>query len=221
MDASGAYRLLSDAENDWGKQAMRMAGLAGLACLLIVDAAQAQEQRARTHGGNSDVLATLQNSTWRGSFTSGPGGVPTCYGSIDVHFFPMHTEPFAGGAQTVSYRHKAHFSAATPFVAFCGTIGAAMSNVDVSGCEKLALQKQTVENGQKVAVPVRTLIARNGGLVVSTPTCVNENGHPAIKRMEFSVRQIEFTDPQKRNALTMTLSLGAVVSHYDLQRVGR
>jgi hypothetical protein len=202
---------------------MRIAGIAGLACLLMLGAAQAQEQRARAHGGYNGVLAVLQNSSWRGTFTSGPGGVPTCYGSIDVHFFPMHSEPFAGGAQTVSYRHQAHFSPATPFVAFCGTIGAAMSNVDVSGCEKLALQKQTVENGRKVTVPVRTLIARNGGssLVVSTPTCVNENGHPAIKRMEFSVQQIEFTDPQKRNALTMTLSLGAVVSHYDLQRVGR
>ena len=79
---------------------------------------------------------------------------------------------------------------------------------------------QTVENGKRVAVPVRTLIARNGGasLVVSTPTCVNENGHPAIKRMEFPVTQINFTD---KNALTMTLSLGAVVSHYELHRVGR
>jgi hypothetical protein len=39
--------------------------------------------------------------------------------------------------------------------------------------------------------------------------------------MEFSVSQIAFTDPQKRNALSMTLSLGAVVSRYELHRVGR
>ena len=199
---------------------MRVAWVVGLAVALLLVSVQAQVARAANY---NDVLAALQNSSWQGSFTSGPGGAPTCYGSIDVRFFPLRKEPFAGGAQTVSYRHQAHFSAVTPFVAFCGTIGAAMSSVDVSGCEKVALKMQTVENGKRVAVPVRTLIARNGGssLVVSTPTCVNENGQPAIKRMEFSVSQIEFTDPQKRNALSMTLSLGAVVSHYDLHRVGR
>src|SRR5690242_12578740 len=194
---------------------MRIARWIGLACVLAC--AQAQSARAANY---NDVLAALQNSSWNGSFTSGPAGAPTCYGSIDVRFFPMRGEAFAGGARTVSYRHQAHFSALTPFVAFCGTIGAAMSSVDISGCEKVANRMQTVENGKRVAVPVRTLIARNGGasLVVSTPTCVNENGHPAIKRMEFPVTQINFTD---KNALTMTLSLGAVVSHYDLHRAGR
>jgi hypothetical protein len=34
------------------------------------------------------------------------------------------------------------------------------------------------------------------------------------------VRELEFTDARK-TALRMTLVLGAVVSHYDLQRVGR
>lgn len=197
---------------------MWLGRLAVLTCLLIAGAAQAQEHRASAYSG---VLATLQNSSWRGTFTSGPAGTPTCYGSIDVRFFQMRREPFSGGAETVSYRHQAHFSAATPFVAFCGTIGTSMSAVNVAGCEKLALRMQTVENGKKVAVPVRTLIARNGNLVVSTPVCVNENGHPAIKRQEFSVQRIEFTDPQKRNALTMTLSLGAVISNYELRRVGR
>jgi hypothetical protein len=199
---------------------MWIARLMGLVCVLAVAAVQAQSAHAANY---NDVLATLQNSSWTGSFTSGPGGAPTCYGSIDVRFFPMRSEAFAGGARTVSYRHQAHFSALTPFMAFCGTIGAAMSSVDISGCEKVANRMQTVENGKRVAVPVRTLIARNGGssLIVSTPTCVNENGHPAIKRMEFPVTQIDFTDPQRRNALTMTLSLGAVVSHYELHRVGR
>jgi len=198
---------------------MRIVRLIGLACVLAVMSAQAQSARAANY---IDVLAALQNSSWSGSFTSGPAGAPTCYGSIDVRFFPMRTEAFAGGARTVSYRHQAHFSALTPFIAFCGTIGAAMSSVNISGCEKIATSMQTVENGKRVAVPVRTLIARNGGasLVVSTPTCVNENGHPAIKRMEFPVTRIDFTDPQRRN-LTMTLSLGAVVSHYELHRAGR
>lgn len=199
---------------------MRFWRIAVVMCLFFASAAQAQEHRARAHP-SSDVLSTLQNSTWRGTFTSGPAGAPTCYGSIDVRFFQMRREPFSGGAETVSYRHQAHFSAATPFMPFCGTIGTSMSAVNVSGCEKLALRKQTVENGKKVAVPVRTLIARNGRLVVSTPVCVEENGRPAIKRQEFTVQQIEFTDPQRRNALTMTLSLGAVISHYDLKRVGR
>src|SRR5947209_17015120 len=108
---------------------MRIVRLIGLACVLAIMSVQAQSAHAANY---NDVLAALQNSSWNGTFTSGPGGAPTCYGSIDVRFFPMRTEAFAGGARTVSYRHQAHFSAATPFVAFCGTIGAAMSSVDVS-----------------------------------------------------------------------------------------
>ena len=176
-------------------------------------------QHARAENYNVD-LAALQNSTWHGSFTSGPAGVPTCHGSIDVRFFGMRKEPFARGAQTVSYRHQAHFSLATPFAPVCETLGASMSAVNVAGCEKLALTKRTVEGGRTVAVPVRTLIARAGGLVVSTPTCVEENGRGVIKRMEFPVRTFEFTDPQKRS-LRLTLGLGAIVSTYQLQRVGR
>ena len=168
------------------------------------------------------VLAVLQNSTWHGSFTSGPAGVPTCHGTIDVRFFPMRKESFAGGAQTVSYRHIPHFSVVTPFMPFCETIGTAMSAVNVAGCEKHVLTQKTVENGRSVSVPVRTLIARNGGagLVVSTPTCVEENGRAVVKRLEFAVRSLEFTDPQKKS-LTLTLGLGAVVSNYQLQRSGR
>ena len=95
-----------------------------------------------------------------------------------------------------------------------------MSAVNVAGCEKLALTKRTVEGGHTVAVPVRTLIARADGLVVSTPTCVEESGRGVIKRMEFPVRTFEFTDPQK-HSLRLTLGLGAIVSTYQLQRVGR
>jgi hypothetical protein len=188
-----------------------------LAALLFVLVASASVSHAQS---SSEVLAALQNSSWRGSFTSGPAGMPTCYGSIDVRFFSMTKEPFAGGAQTVSYRHVAHFSPATPFMPFCETLGTSMSRVDVSGCEKSALMKKTVENGRTVVVPVRTLIARNGGLVVSTPACVEENGRGVVKRMEFTVRDLEFTDARK-TGLQMTLALGAVVSHYNLQRVGR
>jgi hypothetical protein len=166
------------------------------------------------------VLAALQNSTWHGSFTSGPAGVPTCYGSIDVRFFGMRKEPFAHGAQTVSYRHQAHFSLATPFAAICGTLGSSMSAVNVAGCEKVALTKNTAEGGHTVSVPVRTLIARPDGLAVSTPTCVEENGRGVIKRMEFPVRTLEFAGSQKQS-LRLTLGLGAIVSTYELQRVGR
>ena len=123
---------------------MRIVRLIGLAYVLAVMGAQAQVAYAANY---NDVLAALQNSSWTGSFTSGPAGAPTCHGSIDVRFFPMRKEAFAGGARTVSYRHQAHFSALTPFVAFCGTIGAAMSSVDISGCEKVANRMQTVENG--------------------------------------------------------------------------
>ena len=189
------------------------------ACLLVIGLASVQQARAENY---NTVLAALQNSNWHGSFTSGPAGVPTCHGSIDVHFFPMRKERFAGGAQTVSYRHQAHFSLATPFAPVCETLGASMSAVNVAGCEKLALTKKTVEGGRTVSVPVRTLIARDGGasLVVSTPTCVEENGRAAIKRLEFAVRQIEFTDPQKRS-LRLTLALGAIFSNYELRRVGK
>lgn len=190
-----------------------------IAALFLVAAALATSQQARAENYDA-VLAALQNSTWHGSFTSGPAGVPTCHGSIDVRFFAMRKEPFAYGAQTVSYRHQAHFSLATPFAPVCETLGASMSAVNVAGCEKLALTKRTVEGGHTVSVPVRTLIARNGGLVVSTPTCVEENGRGAIKRTEFPVTTLEFTDTQKRS-LRLTLGLGTIVSNYQLKRVGR
>jgi hypothetical protein len=191
------------------------------AAFLLVLANVCAQRQANAENYNA-VLAALQSSNWHGSFTSGPGGAPTCYGSIDVRFLSLRREPFAGGAQTVSYRHVAHFSALTPFMPFCETIGTSMSAVNVAGCEKTAPTARTVENGHSVTVPVRTLIARDGGanLVVSTPTCVQENGKAVIKRLEFSVRSIEFTDPQKRS-LRMTLGLGAVVSNYQLQRVGK
>jgi hypothetical protein len=196
-----------------------MANMLRTAFLLVLASVFAQQAHAENYNA---VLAALQSSNWHGSFTSGPAGAPTCYGSIDVRFFPMRKERFAGGAQTVSYRHVAHFSALTPFMPFCETIGTSMSAVNVVGCEKSAPMAKTVENGHSVTVPVRTLIARDGGanLVVSTPTCVQENGKPVIKRLEFSVRNIEFTDPQKRS-LRMTLGLGAIVSNYQLQRVGK
>ncbi len=187
-----------------------------IAAFLLVVATAAQS-RAENYNA---VLATLQNSSWHGTFTSGPAGVPTCHGSIDVRFFAMGKEPFARGAQTLSYRHQAHFSLATPFAPVCETLGASMSAVNVAGCGKLALTKKTVEGGHTVSVPVRTLVARDGGLVVSTPTCVEENGRGVIKRMEFPVRALEFADAQKRS-LRLTIGLGAIVSNYQLQRVGR
>jgi len=196
-----------------------MAKLLRAAFLFVLTSVLAHQAHAENYNA---VLAAVQSSNWHGSFTSGPAGAPTCYGSIDVRFFPMRKEAFAGGAQTVSYRHVAHFSALTPFMPFCETIGTSMSAVNVAGCEKSAPTARTVENGRSVTVPVRTLIARNGGanLVVSTPTCVQENGKAVIKRLEFSVRNIEFNDPQKRS-LRMTLALGAIVSNYQLQRVGK
>jgi len=191
-----------------------------IAAFLFVAVAVAAPQ-ARAENYNA-ILAALQNSNWHGSFTSGPGGVPTCHGTIDVRFFPMRKESFAGGAQTVSYRHVAHFSTLTPFMPFCETIGTAMSAVNVAGCEKHVPTQKTVENGRSISVPVRTLIARDGGasLVVSTPTCVEGNGHAVVKRLEFAVRNLEFTDPQKKS-LTLTLGLGSIVSNYQLQRAGR
>jgi hypothetical protein len=192
-----------------------------LAALFILLATFAATAPAQAQNFNA-VLAAIQNSSWQGSFTSGPAGLPTCHGSIDVHFFGMRKEAFSGGAETVSYRHRATFSPLTPFMPFCETLGTSLSAVDVSGCEKLALKRQTVENGRRVTVPVRTLIARNGGrsLVVSTPACVNQNGRGVIKRLEFTVTNLEFTDAHKRS-LTLTLALGSLVSNYRLERVGR
>jgi hypothetical protein len=190
---------------------------ATLLAVFVLGACSGQHVQAED---NNAVLAALQNSSWHGSFTSGPAGVPTCHGSIDVRFFGMRKEPFARGAQTVSYQHHAYFSLATPFAPICGSLGASMSAVNVAGCEKLALTKKTVEGGHSVSIPVRTLIARADGLAVSTPTCVEENGRGVIKRMEFPVRTLEFTGPKKQS-LRLTLGLGAIVSTYELQRVSR
>lgn len=205
-----------------GEKGDRMIGnrlfalVAALFALTTALPAQAQNYNA--------VLAALQNSSWQGSFTSGPGGIPTCHGSIDVRFFGMRKEAFSKGAETVSYRHQATFSPLTPFMPFCETVGTSLSSVNVAGCGKLALTKQTVEGGRKVSVPVRTLIARDGGkrLVVSSPVCVEQNGRGVIKRVEFAVRSLEFTDAARRSLnLTLALDSLGVVSNYHLERVGR
>src|SRR3974390_3304976 len=132
-----------------------------IAAFLFVAVAVAAPQ-ARAENYNA-ILAALQNSNWHGSFTSGPGGVPTCHGTIDVRFFPMRKESFAGGAQTVSYGHVALFSPLRPFMPFCETIGTAMSAVNVAGCEKHVLTQKTVENGRSISMTVGTLLRHAGG----------------------------------------------------------
>lgn len=188
---------------------------AGLISILMLSVSGAQAQGSFNH-----ALSVIQNSSWSGTFSSVGPGPAICHGSLTVRFFPLKKESYSGGAQTVSYRHNATFSPATPFFPFCQTIGKGMSVVDLGNCS--GSRKATVENGRKVMVPVRTLIARNGGAVVSTPACVADGqGGYRIQRAEYPVTQLEFTDARKRDALKISISLPGISVSYDLKRVGR
>jgi hypothetical protein len=181
--------------------------------ILSVSASQAQDF--------NQALSIIQNSSWSGTFHSVGPGPAICHGSLTVRFFPLKSESFSGGAQTVSYRHNATFSAATPFFPFCQTIGKGMSVVDLGNCS--GSRQATVEGGQKVMVPVRTIIAKNGGAsaVVSTPACVADGQGYRIQRAEYPVTQLEFTDARKRDALRISISLPGISVTYDLKRAGR
>jgi hypothetical protein len=199
--------------------------LAGLISVLLWSGSpsHAQESQARS-GLFNHALSVIQNSNWRGTFQSVGPGPTTCYGSLTVRFFPLKTEPFSGGVQTVSYRHHTQFSPLNPFFPFCQTIGASMSVVDLSNCERNAAKKATVENGRNVMVPVRTIIPRNGGTraVISSPSCVSSGqGGYRLERSEYEVQRLEFTDDRKRDAMKITIGLPGVVVTYDLKRVGR
>ena len=199
--------------------------IAGLISVLIwsVSASQAQETRARS-GPFNHALSVIQNSNWSGTFQSVGPGPTTCHGSLTVRFFPLKTEPFSGGVQTVSYRHHTQFSPTNPFFPFCQTIGKSMSVVDLGNCDRTGLKMPTVENGQKVKVPVRTIIPKNGGTraVISTPSCVSDGqGRHRIERSEFEVQRLEFTDDRKRDAMKITIGLPGILVTYDLKRVGR
>lgn len=189
---------------------------AGLIFILILSVSGVQAQ-----GSFNRALSIIQNSSWSGTFHSVGPGPSVCHGSLTVRFFPLKTEPFSGGVQTVSYRHNATFSAATPFFAFCQTIGKGMSVVDLGNCS--GSRKTAVENGKKVMVPVRTIVPKNGGAsaVISTPSCVSDGGGYKIQRAEFPVTQLEFTDARKRDAVKISISLPGISVTYDLKRVGR
>jgi len=191
--------------------------------LVSVSVSHAQETQARS-GPFNHALSVIQNSNWSGTFQSVGPGPTTCYGSLTVKFFPLKAEPFSGGVQTVSYRHHTQFSPLNPFFPFCQTIGKSMSVVDLGNCDRLGAKKATIENGQKVMVPVRTIIPKNGGTtaVISSPSCVSAGqGRYTIERSEFELQRLEFTDASKRDAMRITIGLPGIVVTYDLKRVGR
>ncbi|HET7681784.1 MAG TPA: hypothetical protein VFK79_16810 [Xanthobacteraceae bacterium] len=198
---------------------------AGLVFVLIwsVAVSQAQDTRSRS-GYYNHALSVIQNSNWRGTFHSVGPGPAICSGSLTVRFFSLQKESFSGGAQTLSYRHNAQFSPANPFFPFCQSIGKSMSVVDVGNCDRSFLKKTTVENGQKVMVPVRTIIPKNGGTsaVISTPSCVSDgSGRYTVQRVEYELQRLEFTDDRRRDAMKITIGLPGIVVSYDLKRVGR
>lgn len=198
---------------------------AGLISVLIwsVSVSQAQETQSRA-GFYNHALSVIQNSNWSGTFHSVGPGPTTCYGSLTVRFFSLQKESFSGGVQTLSYRHNAQFSPANPFLPFCQTIGKSMSVVDVGNCDRNFLKKATIENGQKLMVPVRTITPKNGGTsaVISTPSCVSDGqGSYWIQRAEFPVTQLEFTDARRRDAMRISISLPGISVTYDLNRAGR
>jgi hypothetical protein len=182
----------------------------------------AQQSQARS-GPFNHALSVIQNSNWSGTFQSVGPGPTACHGSLTVRFFPLKTEPFSGGVQTVSYRHHTQFSPLNPFFPFCQTFGKSMSVVDLGNCDRSGLKKAAIENGQKVMVPVRTIIPKNGGTgaIISSPSCVSDGrGGYTIQRAEFEVQRLEFTDDRRRNAMKITIGLPGIVVTYDLKRVG-
>jgi len=194
---------------------------AGLMSVLIcVSVSHAQETQSRS-GYYNHALSVIQNSNWSGTFHSVGPGPTMCSGSLTVRFFALQKEPFSGGVRTVSYRHNAQFSPANPFFPFCQAFGKSMSVVDAGNCDSNFLKKQTIENGQKVMVPVRTIIPKNGGTraVISAPSCVPDGqGRYAIQRLEYELQRLEFTDDRKRNAMKITIGLPGIVVSYDLKR---
>ena len=186
---------------------------------ILVLVATASVSRAQNF---NQALAAIQNSSWSGTFSSvGPGPV-ICNGSLTVRFFPLSKESFAGGVQTLSYRHNTTFSAATPFFPFCQAIGKGMSVVNLDNCS--GSRKAAVEGGKKVMVPVRTIIPKNGGAnaVISSPTCVSDGrGGYRIERSEFPITQLEFTDAGKRDAVRLSIALSGISITYNLKRAGR
>jgi hypothetical protein len=202
---------------------------AGLMSVLILSASVAYAEDTSPRGRYYDrALATIQNSNWSGTFVSVGPAVATCYGTVTAKFFPLQTEPFSGGVKTVSYRHQVQYSLANPFFVFCQTIGKSLSAVNIGDCDTNFPRKPSTENGQKVMVPVRTIIPRDGGkrAVISSPSCVYVNGHYAIERLEFEVTRLEFTDERKRDAMKMTIHVNAagipaIILNYDMKRVGR
>ena len=202
---------------------------AGLMVALIMSPAGAHAQDAQPRGGYYDrALATIQNSSWSGTFITVGPGPSTCYGSVTARFFPLQAESFSGGVKTVSYRHQVQYSMANPFYLICETIGRSLSAVNVGDCDTSFPRKSTTENGHKVMVPVRTIIPKDGGsrAVISSPACVQKGGKYAIERLEFEVKSLEFTDERKRDAMKMTIHVNAagipaIILTYDIKRVGR
>jgi hypothetical protein len=196
----------------------------GLMSVLILSVSVSHAESQSRSGPYNHALSVIQNSSWSGTFQSVGPGPTTCYGSLTVKFFPLQTEPFSGGVQTVSYRHHVQFSPVNPFFPFCQTIGKSMSVVNLGNCDGNGPKKRTIENGQKVMVPVRTIIPKNGGTraVISTPSCVSDGqGRYTLQRLEFEVQRLEFTDDRKRDAMKIAIGLPLIVVTYDLKRVGR
>lgn len=212
-----------------GRGSFRMKLFAGLMSVLILGVSVSHAQDAQPRGGHFDrALAVIQNSSWSGTFITVGPGVSTCYGTVTARFFPLQAESFSGGVKTVSYRHQVRYSLANPFFIFCETIGRSLSAVNVGDCDRSFPKKSTTENGQKVLVPVRTIIPKDGGTraVISSPACVQRGGKYAIERLEFEVKSLEFTDERKRDAMKMTIhvnaaGLPAIILNYDMKRVGR
>ena len=194
-----------------------------MSALICVSVSHAQETQSRS-GYYNHALSVIQNSNWNGTFHSVGPGPAVCHGSLVVRFFSLQKESFSGGVPALSYRHNAQFSPANPFFPFCQAIGKSMSVVDVGNCDKSSLKKQTTENGQKVMVPVRTIIPKNGGTraVISTPSCISDGqGRFTIQRLEYELQRLEFTDDRKRDAMKITIGLPGIVISYDLKRAGR
>jgi hypothetical protein len=155
-----------------------------LLIMTLVHSVAAFSQNSPQQENFNIVLAKIQDSMWKGQFwIKGFGPLTNCSGPIQVEFFPLTTEDFSDGIQTVSYRHHADFS--NNVNPFCKYIASRLSPVDVGPCEDIFPMKYDKYENQNV--PFRTIIPRQEGLtaVVSSPSC-NKQKHE-VKRQELKL----------------------------------
>lgn len=155
-----------------------------------------------------EILQKIENSTWKGQFKLGVLGM-NCSGDLSVEFFPMQTEDFSNGINTLSYRHHADFSKTRGII--CAQ-AAKFSPVEVGACEDSFPKKfSSLENA---LVPYRTIIPREDGAaaVMSSPSCNKQN---QVKRDELNLAKAVLSPDGNQLTLTIQIKIAVLSVNID------